>query len=85
MIKEAIEDYKRYRQDVEVNNRDVEVRGRAQCGGSRAQALPNARGSSVLALSSAACPACGHVRGSWSGCAALQVLVAAAAEGASAV
>lgn len=28
MIKEAIEDYKRYRQDVEVNNRRVEVSGR---------------------------------------------------------
>lgn len=26
MMKEAIEDYKRYRQDVEVNNRNVEVR-----------------------------------------------------------
>lgn len=26
MIKEAVEDYKRYRQDVEVNNRSVEVR-----------------------------------------------------------
>jgi hypothetical protein len=26
MVKEAVEDYKRYRQDVEVNNRQVEVR-----------------------------------------------------------
>jgi hypothetical protein len=25
MVKEAVEDYKRYRQDVEVNNRQVQV------------------------------------------------------------
>jgi DNA-binding sugar fermentation-stimulating protein len=34
MIKEAIEDYKRYKQDVEVNNRRVEVRLQTQ-GGAR--------------------------------------------------
>lgn len=35
MIKEAVEDYKRYRQDVEVNNRSVEVRPVQGFGGSR--------------------------------------------------
>jgi hypothetical protein len=29
MMKEAMEDYKRYRQDVEVNKREVEVGGEA--------------------------------------------------------